>query len=160
METVYLETTVVSYLVARPASDLIVAAHQQVSLDWWNSRRDQFNCVVSQVVLDEISVGDANEVEKRLDLVKPLQVLSTSTDAEFLTLAIMNAGVLPQKAIRDAAHIAVASVYGVEYLLTWNCKHLANAQISKRIQKVCEQHGYQMPLICTPEVLLEETDNA
>ena len=156
METVYLETTFISYLVALPARDLIVAAHLQVTRDWWQQRRQQFRCVVSPVVIDEISMGDESEIKKRLDLVRPLDVLAASADAEELTQAIMDAGVLPEKAVRDAAHIAVAAVHGVEYLLTWNCRHLANAQISRRIQVVCNSQGFRMPLICTPEELLEE----
>ena len=156
METVYLETTFISYLVALPARDLIIAAHQQVTRDWWQHRQQHFRCVVSPVVIDEISMGDESEIKKRLDLVRPLEVLAASTDAEELTQAIMDAGVLPEKAVRDAAHIAVAAVHGVEYLLTWNCRHLANAQISRRIHVVCDAQGFRMPLICTPEELLEE----
>jgi hypothetical protein len=159
METVYLETTFVSYLVALPARDLVTAAHQQVTRDWWQQRRKHFHCVVSQVVIDEISVGDESEIKKRLDIVEPLDILAGSPDAESLTQAIMDAGVLPAKAVRDAAHIAVASVHRVQYLLTWNCKHLANAQISRRVQKVCDQQGFEMPLICTPEELLEESND-
>ena len=156
METVYLETTFISYLVAMPARDLIVAAHQQVTRDWWQDRQRHFRCVVSPVVIDEISMGDEAEIKKRLDFVRALEVLSASTDAEELTQAIMDAGVLPEKAVRDAAHIAVAAVHGVEYLLTWNCRHLANAQISRRIHAVCDAQGFRTPLICTPEELLEE----
>ena len=87
---------------------------------------------------------------------RPLDVLAASADAEDLTQAIMDGGVLPEKAVRDAAHIAVAAVHGVDYLLTWNCRHLANARISRRIHAVCDAQGFRMPLICTPEELLEE----
>jgi hypothetical protein len=155
METVYLETTFISYFVSMPARDLVVAAHQQVTRDWWKLRGDQFRCVVSAVVMDEISIGDAAEVKKRLEFVTPLDVLAASEDAESLAQAIIDDGVLPKKAVRDAAHIAVATVHGVQFLLTWNCKHLANAQVSRRIQKICDKHGFEMPLICTPEELLE-----
>lgn len=158
METVYLETTFVSYLVALPARDLVIAAHQQVSREWWQRRRPQFRLVISQVVLDEISAGNESEARKRLELVKPLAVLASTADAEALTAAIVEAGVLPEKAVRDAAHISLATVHGVQYLLTWNCRHLANAQISRRIGRICSQHGFVMPTICTPEELLEETD--
>jgi predicted nucleic acid-binding protein len=157
METVYLETTFVSYLVALPARDLVIAAHQQVTRDWWQQRRSQFRCVISQVVLDEISVGDESEVKKRLEIVKPLDVLTASAGAENLTAAIVRAKVLPQKAVRDAAHIAIATVHGIQYLVTWNCKHLANMQISRRVARICSDHGFVMPLICTPEELLEES---
>jgi hypothetical protein len=159
METVYLETTFVSYLVALPARDLVIAAHQQVTRDWWQRRRTQFRCVISQVVIDEISAGDDSEVKKRLEIVKPLDVLAASADAEALTAAIVGARVLPDKAVRDAAHIAVATVHGVQYLMTWNCRHLANAQISRRVARICSKHGFVMPTICTPEELLEETDD-
>jgi hypothetical protein len=156
METVYLETTFVSYLVALPARDLVVAAHQQITRDWWQQRRSHFHLVISQIVLGEISAGDESEVQKRLELVKPLHVLAASPDAEALTTALIDAGVLPLKAVRDAAHIAVATVHGVQYMLTWNCRHLANAQVSRRVARICSEHGFVMPVICTPEELFEE----
>ncbi|MFV1965240.1 MAG: type II toxin-antitoxin system VapC family toxin [Pirellulaceae bacterium] len=159
METVYLETTVVSYLVALPARDLVVAAHQQTTREWWDRRRSEFRLVISQVVLDEISVGDNSEIQKRLEVVKALKVLGALPEAEALTAAIIEAGILPEKAVRDAAHIAVATAHGVEYLLTWNCTHLANAQISRRVARVFSEHGFVMPTICTPEELFGGTDD-
>ena len=160
MESVYLETTVISYLVALPARDLIVAAHQQITLDWWKQRRPGFSCFVSQVVIDEISVGDPSEVQKRVAITEDINVLSITQDAENLTKSILDSGVLPKTAIRDAAHVAVAATHGIQYLLTWNCKHLANAKISRRIAVLCEKAGFQMPIICTPEELLEEINDA
>ena len=159
MEAAYLETTFVSYLVALPARDLVIAAHQQITRDWWNRRRSEFRLVISQVVLDEISAGDESEVRKRLELVKSIEVLGASRDAEALTAAIVDSGVFPEKAVRDAAHIAVATVHGIEYLLTWNCRHLANAQISRRVGRICRDLGFVMPTICTPEELFGETDD-
>jgi predicted nucleic acid-binding protein len=159
MELVYLETTFISYLVALPARDILVSAHQQVTRDWWQLRRDQFRCVVSPVVIDEISLGDKSEVAKRHAIVDSLDILETSSDAESLAMAIMDAGILPAKAVRDAAHIAVAAVHGVNYLLAWNCRHIANAKILKRIQTICDGRGFDIPLICTPEELLEETED-
>lgn len=155
MESVYLETTFISYLVALPSRDLIVAAHQQVSRQWWEERANSFRCCVSQVVIDEISAGDSNEIQKRQAIVEGLDVLEMSTDAETLTTSLIHTDIFPPRAVRDAAHIAVATVHGVEYLLTWNCKHLANAQLADRLSKVCEQEGYRLPHICTPEELLE-----
>ncbi len=159
MEAAYLETTFISYLVALPARDLVIAAHQQTTRDWWDFRRSNFRLLISQVVLDEISAGDESEVRKRLELVRSLEVLSASPDAEALTAAIVGTGVFPEKAVRDAAHIAVATVHGVEYLLTWNCRHLANAQISRRLGRICSEYGFVMPTICTPEELFGETDD-
>ena len=156
MESVYLETTFLSYLVARPSRDLIVAGHQQATQDWWEDRREEFECYVSQVVLDEASAGDAMEVQKRLAVIGNMQVLEVTEDDESLAQAILSTGVLPPRALRDAAHIAVAAVNEIDYLLTWNCKHLANAQIARRIALVCERLGYRMPTICTPEELMGE----
>ncbi len=156
MESVYIETTILSYLVANPARDIVIAGHQQTTQLWWSTRRAAFDCFISQVVVDEISAGDPNEVQKRLAVAGTLDALSITTEAEKLTESIMRSGVLPPKAIRDAAHIAVATVHDVQYLMTWNCRHLANAQISKRVAALCQQMGYEMPTICTPEELLEE----
>jgi hypothetical protein len=156
MESVYLETTFISYLVARPSRDLLVAGHQQATQDWWADRRASFDCYVSQVVIDEASEGDPGEIRKRMAVLADLPALEVNPDSESLTLAILAIGVIPPRAVRDAAHIAVTAVHEVDYLLTWNCKHLANAQIMRRIAGVCERLGYQMPIICTPEELMEE----
>ncbi len=156
MESVYLETTFISYLVARPSRDLLVAGHQQTTEEWWTNRRSLFECSVSQVVIDEASAGDPVEVAKRLAIISGMPALEVTTDAESLTQAIMSAGMLPVHAVRDAAHVAVAAVHNVDFLLTWNCKHLANAQIAKRIALVCQRLGYRMPIICTPEELMGE----
>lgn len=156
MESVYIETTILSYLVAHPARDIVIAGHQQTTQEWWSMRRTAFDCFISQVVLDEISAGDPAEVRKRLAVAGTLDSLALTADSETITKSIMKSGVLPPKAIRDAAHIAVATVHNVQYLLTWNCKHLANARIAKRIAGICILAGFEMPTICTPEELLEE----
>src|SRR6516165_5010814 len=140
MDSVYLETTFISYLVARPSRDLLVAAHQQASQDWWTNRRNEFDCFVSQIVIDA-SVGDSTEVEKRQAIMSALPVLAITEDTEALTQAILSSGVIPPRAVADAAHIAVATTNEVDFLLTWNCKHLANAQIARKISLVCEGLG-------------------
>ena len=150
MESVYLETTFISYLVARPSGDLLVAAHQKTTQDWWATRRDQFTCYISQTVVDEASAGDPSEAQKRLAVLATLTPLDVTTEAGALGQAILASGVLPPSAARDAVHVAVAAVHGVDYLLTWNFKHLANAQIMRRIESVCQAHGRRMPIICTP----------
>jgi predicted nucleic acid-binding protein len=150
VESVYLETSFISYLVARASRDVIVAGHQQTTQDWWENRRSQFECSVSQVVIDEASVGDAMEIQKRLAIISALPILKATEEAEALAQAIM----LPPHAERDAAHVAVAAIHGIDYLLTWNCKYLANAQISRRIVLVCENQNQRMPVICTPEELM------
>lgn len=154
MESVYLETSFISYLVARPSRDVIVAGHQQTTQQWWVSRRGLFECSISQVVIDEASIGDTAEVAKRLAIIRGLAIVDVTSNAEALTQAIMAAGILPSHAFPDAAHVAVSAVHKLDYLLTWNCKHLANAQIARRIGAVCEQLGYKMPIICTPDELM------
>jgi hypothetical protein len=99
-------------------------------------------------------VGDVAEVQKRLNAINDLAVLEITRDAETLAHSILESGAIPPRAIRDAAHIAVATVHAVDYLLTWNCKHLANAQILRRIESLCRRAGWQMPIICTPEELM------
>lgn len=154
MESVYLETTFISYLVALASRDPIVAAHQLITQQWWANRRGDFECTVSQVVIDEASLGDPTESQKRLTIIAGLPSLELTADTTSLTQAIVAAKVLPPHCMRDAAHVAVSAVHAVDYLLTWNCKHLANAQIARRIKVVCENLGYNMPIICTPEELM------
>jgi hypothetical protein len=156
MEKIYLESSFISYLVSRPSKNLIVAAHQQISMDWWKERRRLFWCCISEPVLSEISVGNVEEVRKRLDIVKDLPILSATGDAETLTELILQKGILPEKAATDAAHIAIAASYKLDYLLTWNCKHLANAQIIRRIKKIYAELDIEIPSICTPEELSGE----
>jgi len=155
MESVYIETTVISYLAAQPSRDLLVAAHQQTTHDWWRDRRQGFECFVSQVVIDEVGAGDADAAAARTALlIEQLPVLEATEEAEQLTEAIVAQGAMPLRAVRDAVHVAVAAVNSVDYLLTWNCKHLANAQIMRKVALVCNSHGWSMPLICTPEELM------
>ncbi len=154
MESVYIETTVISYLVSRPSRDILVAAHQQTTFEWWATRRHEFECYISQVVIDEIIAGNTEAAKKRMNKVEDLAVLEVTREAEALTEAIIQGSAIPQRAVRDAAHIAVATVNGIDYLLTWNCRHLANAQIIRKVSLVCNAQGYDMPVICTPEELM------
>lgn len=156
MESVYLETTVISYLVARPSRDLQVAAHQQTTHEWWETQSSRFDCCISQAVVDEISNGDPDEVRKRLEAVRGLTMLATVEAVNSLTKSILKSGIIRIKASQDAVHVAVASVHEIDYLLTWNCKHLANAQIMRRIGRVCETFGKRPPIICTPDELFED----
>lgn len=154
IESVYLETTIISYLASRPSRDLLVAAHQQITEEWWRVRSQMFDCYVSQVVIEETSVGDYGQAKKRMEIINTLPVLEATSAAEELTRAILARRIMPSRAVRDAAHIAVAAVNSVDYLLTWNCKHIANAQLMRKVEKVCIEEGHNMPLICTPEELM------
>lgn len=151
----YLETTIPSYLTSRPSKDLIVSAHQQITRERWRIRRDAFEIYTSQFVTDEAGEGDKKAAQKRLELLLPFSLLNVTESVLQLASAFLDKGIIPEKAARDAAHIAIAAVHGIEYLLTWNCTHIANAMISKRVQKTCEQNGFLCPVICTPEELME-----
>jgi hypothetical protein len=153
-QRVYLETTIPSYLTAWPSRDLIIAAHQQLTKEWWRTRRDEFEICISQFVLDEASAGDAEAAQERLAILKPLPLLDISEAVLELASAILQSGVIPAKAARDAAHIAISAVHEIDFLLTWNCAHIANAQIVKKVQAICTQHEFPCPLICTPEELM------
>src|SRR5579864_4485321 len=155
-ERVYIETTFVSYLTARSHSDVVIAGHQQVTHEWWDTHRTTYELCVSQLVLDESAAGDAQAAQERLVVLQPMTGLETTQPALGLAKELIQKGALPVKAADDALHIAVAAVHAVPYLLTWNCRHLANATMRPVIESVCAGKGYKAPIICTPEELLGE----
>ena len=138
---------------ARPSRDLLITAHQQVSREWWETCRGQFECFVSQAVIDEAEAGDEAEAAKRMAIVDTLPVLEITEETRLLTGVIMRTNLFPAQAVRDAVHIAVCATNHVDYLLTWNCRHLANAQIIRRLSTLVSESGYNIPVICTPEEL-------
>ena len=154
-DRVYIETTVVSYLTARPSRDVVIAGHQQVAHDWWDTRRASYELCVSQLVRKEAGAGDSQAGQERLEVLKTMTLLETSDQALDLAKELIQAGALPAKAADDALHIAVAAMNGIPYLLTWNCRHLANATMRPVIENVCAAMGLKAPIICTPEELLE-----
>ena len=151
---IYVESTIPSYVVARPARDILQAARQQLTRDWWDSRREQHELFTSQVVLDEIADGERAMAGRRLELMAGLPLLVSTTDVEMLAVNVLQSGLLPGTAVGDAAHIALATAYGMDILLTWNCRHIANAAIVGRLRKFVAQQGYTLPEIYTPEELL------
>jgi len=152
----YLETTLPSYLTSRPSRDLIIAGHQQVTRDWWEKRRDDFQIYISQLVLDEAGAGDPEAARQRMKVLQSLPLLDITPGVVELSFGILAAGKIPRKAATDAAHIAIAAVHGMDFLLTWNCVHIANAAIVRALASICRKHGYECPVICTPEELLGE----
>ena len=152
----YLETTIPSYLASRPARDLIVAGHQQITREWWDKHRDRYRVFVSQLVLDEASAGDPDASRRRLKLLRGFPLLDIAPEVAWLASALLQSGTVPQKAASDAAHIAIAAVHGMDFLLTWNCVHIANAAITRALASICRKHGYECPVICTPEELSGE----
>ena len=153
---VYLETTIISYLTARPSRDLVVAANQQVTQDWWQMRHSLFDVFVSEVVIKEASGGDENAARQRLEEIEGIPLLTLTADAAVLAERLVKELPLPEKAITDAVHVAVAATNGMDYLMTWNCRHLANAVLRSKIEDVCREQGYEPPVICTPQELMEE----
>lgn len=151
---IYLETTVVSYLAARPTRDLVVAAHQQITCEWWETRRNQFELYVSQSVVREAGGGDAEAASLRLQVIAELPTLTATEEALKLAEALVARRALPPGAEEDALHVATAAIHGMDYLLTWNCRHIANAEAQQAMASVCLLFGYAMPVICTPEELM------
>lgn len=152
---VYVETSIISYLTAHLSRDLIVAANQQLTLEWWQERRADFGLYVSQLVLEEIRGGDPDASSQRLQSIDGIPMLLLNEAAVALAETLTRDTPLPRKATADALHIAIATVNGMEYLLTWNCKHLANAMLRGRVERACRIAGYEPPIICTPQELLE-----
>jgi hypothetical protein len=157
----YLETTIPSYLTAWPSRDLVRAAHQQTTREWWEQRRAEYDLFVSEIVLDECQGGDPAAAEKRVEVVRNLPLLEETVEAVSLAKSLVREVPLPEQATADALHIGISAVHGMDYLLTWNCTHIANASLRSRIDSACRKHGYEPPIICTPDELLqrEETEN-
>ncbi len=153
---IYIESTIPSYVVARSARDLLQAARQQLTRDWWDLKRMEHELFTSQVVLDEIAAGEAEMARRRLELMGGTALIEMTEAAEKLAVSILSSGLLPASADGDAAHIALATIHGMDILLTWNCRHIANAAIQNRLRRLVEPVGYDLPIICTPEELLGE----
>ncbi len=157
-ESVYLETSVVSYLTARESRDLIVTAIQQLTKEWWNKRRDDFDLYVSDMVVQESQAGDPLAANRRIEIIRNLPVIALSDEVLALAEELARNVPLPAKAVEDAVHIACATVNEIDYLLSWNCKHIANAVIIPKVNQVCIIGGYRCPTICTPQELMEKSE--
>jgi hypothetical protein len=153
---IYIETTIPSYIVARPARDLLQAARQQLTRDWWELKRQQHELFTSQVVLDEIAGGEPAMAQQRIAIMAGIPVLLSTTDAESFTQRVLDSGLLPADADRDAAHIALATVHKMDILLSWNCRHIANAAIQSRLRRLAAEAGMTLPLLCTLDELTGE----
>lgn len=153
--SIYVETSIVSYLTARPNRDLVRAAHQEVTREWWETR-GAFSLYVSQLVLDEAGAGDAGAALLRLEALRDVPRLELTSKATTLGRNLLREAALPSKATADALHIALAAVHGMDLLLTWNCAHIANATMRPKIEAICRASGFEPPVICTPLELTEE----
>lgn len=153
---VYIETTIVSYLVASPTRDLIQSAHQEITRQWW-AERARFDLFVSRAVVAEARRGDTRAAARRLAALRGIPRLAAGRGVVRLADALLRSGTLPEKARVDALHVGVAAANGIDYLLTWNLRHLANAAIRGKIEQAVRDAGMVPPIICTPEELMEPT---
>lgn len=153
--TVYIETTVISYLTGWQRKDSSISDDISATRKWWDHSRERFELFTSAAVNEEAAAGDADAAAARLAILHTLPELSITDAATTLAETLIMHSALPSKARVDALHIAIAAVNGMNYLLTWNCRHLANATLRTKIEQVCRQHGYEPPIICTPKELIE-----
>ena len=153
-ETVYIETSILGYITARPSRNLVVAANVQVTREWWDTRRSDFQLYTSQAVVKEVSQGDAEIASRRLEILRDFSLLELNQSVFDLVEQFLGRSNVPSTDV-DAVHIATATVHGIDYLLTWNCKHIANAQIQGKLAEISLDFGYELPILCTPYELLE-----
>ena len=156
MATVYIETSIVSYLQQRPSSQVVIAARQLLTHQWWDNERGNYELVTSQYVIDEASDGDPTYAAERLQSLNGIPLLPLETQIGVIANEIMSRAILPPKASIDALHIAMVAHHRIQYLLTWNCKHIANAKILPRIHDALIDLGCPIPIICTPEEMVDD----
>lgn len=156
--TVYVETSIVSYLTARPSRNLIALARQVMTREWWENRRDDFQLVTSRLVIAEAALGDAVAAAKRLSSLENLEILGINPTIEAIAAEIVARHLLPPKAEADALHIATAAWHGVDFVLTWNCRHIANAELLPSVFDYLATQKLKVPLIFTPEEFLGDVD--
>jgi hypothetical protein len=154
MKTIYIETSIVSYLTAKPSDNLVASAWQKTTIDWWETQRSRFTLYTSQLVIEEASQGDPAAAKRRLEALRKIPLLKTTDAAVALAKSFLKQGAMPAKAIDDAMHIALAAVHELDYLLTWNCRHIDNAETKPVIRSICIAQGTPCPEICTPSELM------
>lgn len=159
-KAVYIETSIVSYLTARPTSDLLVAAWQKTTVDWWDTQRNRFDLYTSDVTIEEAGRGDPEAATRRLEALSGIPILPITEAVVALSKVLLQERALPVTALDDSLHVAVSAVHGVDYLLTWNFRHLDNAETKPIIRSVCAIYGYTSPEICTPQELMGVVEDA
>lgn len=151
--SVYLETSVVSYHTAELSRDMVTAARQTVTQEWWTESREQFELFISVLVVEEAQSGNPDKAEKRLALIEDLPILQINDPAEEIAKRLIAEQLVPNSSAEDALPIALATVHGIDFLLTWNFRHINNARMKSRIRSAIEARGYECPVICSPEEL-------
>lgn len=152
--SVYIETSIVSYLAARPSRDAVTLRNQQLTHEWWNMHRERYALYTSEIVVAEAAGGDQVVARKRLTLLGGMELLNVDVEISELAAVVMKDVGLPPRASTDALHIAASAVRGMAYLLTWNCRHIANPALGFRLERACRRRGYQLPALCTPTDLI------
>ncbi len=155
MASAYIETTIPSYYVARPSMSVIQASRQASTRAWWDGGCSSFALFTSQEVLQEAMLGDAEMARQRLELLLPLAKLEFTEEVGALAKALIRCGLVPDKAASDAVHIAVASLHKMNFLVTWNFKHIANPYTRDRLRAVVGDYGFSLPIMCSPEELIQ-----
>ena len=153
-KTVYIETSTVSYLTARPTNDLLASAWQMITVEWWETQRIRFDLYTSDVALEEAGKGNLEAAARRLEALSGIPILPITGSVVALSKVLLQGKALPARALDDALHIAVSAVHGIDYLLTWNCRHLDNAETKPVVRSICSIHGHTSPEICTPQELM------
>jgi predicted nucleic acid-binding protein len=153
--TIYVESTVISYYAASRTRDLIMAAHQEITWEWWEDVLPRLTPHISQIVFDEISRGDPAAAQRRLNAVGEFKVLEMIPDAAALANTYFDALDIPEKARNDSLHLALAVYHGMDYLVSWNCAHISSGRVRNIVGRINDDRGYQTPIICTPEELME-----
>lgn len=157
--SIFIETTIPSYYVSRPSRNILQFARQELTREWWDSQRHQFDLFTSQLVLDEAAEGEPAKASERLQLLAGLGLLGITEKVEALAIELVRRGIVPPVAGRDAFHLAAAGVHRMDFLLTWNCKHIANPFIADRLQSCFSEMQAHLPTICTPEQFIADDDN-
>ena len=158
--TVYVETTIISYMTSRPSRDIIVLARQELTRQWWEMERTRYRICISSQVVEEARIGDPSAARKRLALLAGLESLTPTPRIDEVSRSIRSALKIPTKSVGDAIHVAFAVCYELDYLLTWNCAHLANADNLRLLTDFCRREGLWLPVVCTPEEMIGERREA
>lgn len=151
--SVYVETSVISYYAARPSRDIVAAARQTITQEWWNEERERYEIYISVLVVEEAKAGDAVAAQRRAEALSGLPILEINDATSSVAKRLIDGGLIPATSVEDALHIALAAVHGMEFLLTWNFRHINNAEAKARIGAAIEALGYECPVICSPEEL-------
>ena len=152
-ESVYIESSVISYFIARPSRDLVITARQAITESWWHDHKSKYEIFISGLVVQEVSKGDEEAAQKRLTAIEGIPMLGTSEEALVLAEHLLDRGAVPPNSEEDALHIGIAAASGVNFLLTWNFKHINNAHTKELISSIIEAHGFLCPILCSPEEL-------